>query len=177
MPEKDQTSSSDCVSLDTIYSEKYNEMRRFRDFELNVAAWYTTILVAILGFIAAERISISGFSYILINNLGLQLLLSILTLLIGCASLYSAIYAHWRYEELRDFVTRTLEPPNQYHPSSVRIKPNHLIYITQSFIVSLIIGLSFQPANYILFIVLFLFLILMCWSITMHLKQCTKNNK
>jgi len=29
----------------------YQEMRRYRDYELTVATWYTTILLAVLGFV------------------------------------------------------------------------------------------------------------------------------
>ena len=43
------------VSKDTVYSEFYNEMRRFRDYELTASTWYMAILLAITGFILSAK--------------------------------------------------------------------------------------------------------------------------
>ena len=43
------------VSVDTVYSEMYNEMRRYRDYQFSNAKWHTTSFLALIGAILAAK--------------------------------------------------------------------------------------------------------------------------
>lgn len=45
---------------ESIYSELCNELRRYRDYELTAATWYTAILLALLGFYASAKFGSGG---------------------------------------------------------------------------------------------------------------------
>lgn len=73
------------VNKDTVYSELYSEMRRYRDYHLNVATWYTVILLAVFGEILTVKFGSvqPGLSQLLSTNLAVKILIAVFTTLIG----------------------------------------------------------------------------------------------
>jgi hypothetical protein len=104
----DQTKQA-AVSPDAVYREMYTELRRYRDYELTVATWFTTILLALLagvfviGF-GREYRSPCHSSISLVGTI-----LGVFVLILGLIGWRSSRYAGMRYDELRTF-TNTLEP-------------------------------------------------------------------
>ena len=68
------------ASIDTVYSEASADVRQVRDYELNSAKWYTTILVALVGFLLATKFAptekTTELSNLLNNNLTFQLIIA-----------------------------------------------------------------------------------------------------
>lgn len=46
-PRLDNSTRPEDPSVDAVYSEWYNEMRRYRDFEHTIASWASTVLLAL----------------------------------------------------------------------------------------------------------------------------------
>ena len=128
------------ISKESVYREMYNEMRRYRDYELNSSKWYSTILIAILGFILKDKIFISkSLDYQTSSKYNLQfiILISIITILIVTASCHGVWVAHKRHDELRRY-TNTLEPKwKKFQPSKIAPFTRIFIYVTQ-----IIIGIA-----------------------------------
>ena len=124
------------VSPDIVYQEMYQELRRFRDYELTVSAWYTTILIAIAGAVFTS----SNFQSLLSSWL-LKIIISIVIILIAFSSINSILYVRSRYSQIRSFVDDTLEPSwKDLDPKNLKwIRPYKLILITQAFLVVLIV--------------------------------------
>jgi hypothetical protein len=63
--------TKDRVSRDAIYSEMSNAALRHRNYETEIARWYTTVLVAMLGFIISSRFETpgSGIAQVISENL------------------------------------------------------------------------------------------------------------
>jgi hypothetical protein len=128
------------VSREAVYAEVYNEMRRYRDYELNASTWYTVILLGILGIIVSARFGgqvgqPSQLASNLQDNLLVQSIVAIIDVIIGGASLYSIRYANLRYHQLRNYATNNLEP--DWHKNAmpnvlgkIRYSPLHTIYLT-----------------------------------------------
>lgn len=60
-------------------------MRRYRDYHLNVATWYTVILLAVFGEILTVKFGSvqPGLSQLLSTNLAVKILIAVFTTLIG----------------------------------------------------------------------------------------------
>ncbi|MCX9076077.1 MAG: hypothetical protein OIN88_15745 [Candidatus Methanoperedens sp.] len=100
------------VSKDTVYSEFYNEMRRFRDYELTASTWYMAILLAITGFILSAKFDSGQSTQSNLSQLFIAYRSHIffLIIIIGGSALFSICYATRRYRELRDYADGNLEP-------------------------------------------------------------------
>jgi len=121
------------VSKDTVYSEFYAEMRRFRDYELTISTWYTAILLAVLGAILTFKFgpTSSELSHLLRTNLLIKILLAGVSSLIGISGLCSVIYASRRYHELREYVDKNLEPKwKKFKPEYKKWGPRQAILMT-----------------------------------------------
>jgi len=117
------------ASKDAVYSEFYEEMRRFRDFELNVSTWYTNILLAILAGIIALKV---GAGICPNTNPAVEFVIIIVVILLGYSSYYSIKYANRRYRQLRKYVDENLEPDwKDFEPEKIKIVPRHFILLTQ----------------------------------------------
>ena len=137
------------ISIDIIYQEYYQEMRRYRDYELISSTWYTAILIAITGFVIDVLFG-KGFPQIkllLNSNLPVQIFTSLATTFIGCASIYSIRWANLRYEELKYFVFTVkksyIQEDYQFTPKPRKMKPVRLIYSVHYLILSIL--------NYVIF--------------------------
>ena len=135
-PKKIKNNKPEEVSSDIAYQELYQEMRRYRDYELSVSNWYTTILLAILGGILTAKYG---------GNLGLEKLAReglfkfvavFIVLLIGISGMWSVYFSHRRHEHLSDYIfdkNLNLEPDwkKNYKPENIWLKPHCLILVTQ----------------------------------------------
>jgi len=127
--------NSNEVSKDTVYSELYAEMRRFRDYELAVSTWYTAILIAILAALLTAKFGAvqSDFSQILGTNFLNRLLIVGFVTLIFSGGCYSVIYSHQRYNELRKYVDECLEPEwKKFKPKKRKVTPREFMLLTQA---------------------------------------------
>jgi len=121
--QKTPLANHDMASCDIVYQELYEEMRRYRDYELSVATWYTAILAAIFGVLIAIKPQLDSL------NCVVKSLIVALILLLGISSLYSICYAHKRYNQRREIADK-LEPGWNTPPPKQTITPRHLICIT-----------------------------------------------
>lgn len=146
------------VSTDTIYQEMYQEMRRYRDYELTSSTWYTAFLIAILGFLAKVVYGNNDFAQLrclLTSTWYFQLFISGAITLLGCASVYSVRYVNLRYKEIKDYVfnepaTRQFFRPDwrTFSPKDRRIKPVCLIYIVHFLILAISNAIIFSSRGY-----------------------------
>lgn len=126
------------VSKDTVYSEYYAEMRRFRDYELAASTWHIVILLAMLSgyltiLLAWKDSEIAQF---ITNNLFVRLIIVIFTTLIGSGGFFAVYYAAKRYQHLRNYVTEILEPKwNNYSPLPWKIMPYKVLLLIQALLV------------------------------------------
>ena len=120
------------VSPDIVYQELYQEMRRFRDYELSSSTWYTVILLAILSAIISVKYA--GNLYLkdtIFGNCTVKVVVLLVIILIGFSSVWSAYYVQRRYHHLRNY-TDYLEPEwHNYQPEIIFPAPYHLILLTQ----------------------------------------------
>ncbi len=126
------------VSDESIYSELCNELRRYRDYELTAATWYTAILLALLAFYASAKFGSDG-EYV--RSLAASILVLSLSTVLGFSSCYSVWFAHWRYSDIRDIVReKHLEPKwvvdaFKKITDKKAIPPRYLIYLIQLLLV------------------------------------------
>jgi hypothetical protein len=145
-------SKNEKISNEAVYSELYNEMRRYRDYELSASTWYTAILIALLGFIVSVKYGssdpVSTFSHIWY----FQVLVLLISTILGVSSFYSIWYANKRYSEIRKIVDEHLEPKwvkEAFKPILLqkRVRPRRFIYIIQILLVVVTWVISFLPRN------------------------------
>lgn len=110
------------ISPDAVYQEMYQEMRRYRDYEITSSQWYTGFLVIILGaMINAKQL----------NPLILFCVI-VLSILLTFCGITSVIYAKTRHQALRKWVTDWYEPFwKDFKPDEKGIKPWKLIIVSQ----------------------------------------------
>ena len=127
------------VARDTVYSEMYAEMRRFRDYELSSASWYTAMLLALLGglflYSTTEEPALT---------VDLVKTIAILLAAVLCAAGWFAVGYSWaRYRELRDYTTAQLEPGwHRFTPKSHDWTPRHSIYVSQGILAVAVVILA-----------------------------------
>jgi len=147
----------DEVTKDTVYSELYQEMRRFRDYHLNVATWYTVILLALLGGIFTIKYS-SDFSNIsrLFTNLLVKFLIIGFTILLGFSGIFSILFASDRHDQIREYVNTHLEPTwkPKFEPHKFKI-----------------FNLNFTPTGFMILTIIILMLSIIV-IVLLELKQC-----
>jgi hypothetical protein len=141
------------VSKGTVYSERYNEMRRYRDYELTASTWYSVILLGILGFLISakfgDNLASALFKFSPEDRILIQIFTAVAVTLIGACSLFSVRYVASRYDELREHVTRELEPPKwMFTPREFPIQPRHAIYAVQLLMVGASNAVLFTPPVY-----------------------------
>lgn len=136
--QSNKENKSDEVSRDTVYSEMYAEMRRFRDYHLNVASWYTVILLAILTAVLTMKFGSGqpGIFQRLGTNLLVKISILVFATLLGMSSCRSIRYASKRYDELRKYVDDHLEPLwKDFKPKRVKFTPQFFMLTTQILLV------------------------------------------
>ena len=129
------------VDRNTVYTQMYTEMRRFRDYIFSGSTWYTALMLAILAFVVTPRFSgvcpQSRLTAIMIHSVIMKIILVILTVLIVFSSCYNIYYAFRRYTYNRIFVSHYLEPEWKnkiYDEDKIKFQPHHLLYATQALI-------------------------------------------
>ena len=137
------------VSIDTVYAEHYNEMRRYRDYEIAAPTWYFAILFVFLGFIVSSKFDdafqVASNASIFDVSFPAKLLAALLSTTVTTMSLYSIRFANIRYHEIRDYVN-TLEPQwKTFIPSKRKITPVHLVYISHGLLLGILVFLLFFP--------------------------------
>jgi hypothetical protein len=111
------------ISPDIVYQEMYQEMRRYRDYELISSQWYTGFLVVILGALIAGK----QFNPIILISI------KVISLILTFGWIFSVIYVKDRNKELRNWVTKWYEPTwKDFKPEEKDIKPWQLIIVSQS---------------------------------------------
>jgi len=135
------------VSSDIAYQELYQEMRRYRDYELSASTWYTTILLAILGGILAAKYGNPALIQ-LFRECFVKFIAAFIVLIVGGSGVWSIYFSHRRYRHIRDYVfdkKLKIEPDwkEKYTPENIFPEPRHLILITQFMLIILSITLIF----------------------------------
>lgn len=137
------------VSSDIVYQELYQEMRRYRDYELSVSTWYTAILLAILGGVFTAKYGDLGLAQ-LANECVIKFIAAFIVLIVGGSGLYSIWFSYRRYKHISEYIFNkklNLEPSwkSIYTPEKVFLKPRHLIMTTQIILIVLTILVIILP--------------------------------
>jgi hypothetical protein len=118
------------VSRDTVYEQLCIEMRRYRDYQMVITGWYTTLLlgtIAGLFSIRGTHIRFEGFWI-----LAFGAFIAIVGGFIG----YIIWYSHKRYQQLRELTDhkfpREKAPNKILDPSKPYVKPHHLLIAISS---------------------------------------------
>ena len=132
MDKDEKIENSDEVSKNTVYSELYAEMRRYRDYELVASPWYTMILLAILGAILTMKFGATESKlYEFINRKEIKFIVFVVVTFIGFSICYSLRYVSQRYHELREHADK-LEPEwNKLKLKPMKFAPNILMLTIQ----------------------------------------------
>jgi hypothetical protein len=141
------------VKREAVYREMYNEGRRYRDYEFTSSAWYTGFLLAIFGFLVATRFGSAAPSLarLLAQSCALKLAIVLGAAAIAAISNFLVWYSYSRYEELRTYMTKKLEPAwKEFVPRKHAFVPRYIYYSTPWVVVVLIVltTLAFAPDQY-----------------------------
>lgn len=102
------------ASVDTIYSEASADVRQIRNYELSSAKWYTTILVAVVGFILICKFTptekATKLSILLNDNFVFQLVAATIITLIALFTAFSIMYAHKLHRQIEQYIDENLAP-------------------------------------------------------------------
>ena len=122
------------VSVNTVYSEIYTEMRRHRDYQFANAQWYTTLLLALIGVILTTKYGgqSPGIKNVIDENVGVKLIITFVTIIVCINSCFTILYSHKRYEKLREYTDKTLEPNwKKFTPEKTIIQPHNALIFNQ----------------------------------------------
>jgi len=146
--------NSDKVSIDSLYSEMYEEGRYYRRHELTSGTWYTVILLGILAAIVTVKSgNPSSILYTLFQNelYFIKLPIAIIVGIIGFNGIYSLYYSGKRYDFIRNNLDK-LEPNNNnnnnrnsnpFKPSKYSITPRQCIMFNMFILTVIILILIF----------------------------------
>lgn len=101
------------VNRDAVYAQLYFEMRRYRDYELTAATWWTALLVAILSgllWISAASGAAQNILVPILRDFRVKTLMTVPLFLFGLGILHALHYTNLRYQVLRRFCDKELEP-------------------------------------------------------------------
>lgn len=138
------------VSIDTVYSEMYAEMRRHRDYQFSSATWHTTLLLALAGLILAAKYggNISGMKDIIANHAETKWIIGLIAVVVCFNSCYAIIYSHRRYADLRKYADDNIEPSwrKRFTPRTTVLQPHILLVVSQLILLVIIIASLYLPA-------------------------------
>ena len=135
------------VSSDSIYSEMSGAALRHRNYETETARWYTTILVAILGFVLTAKFGEpqSGVAELLSGSVLVQIAFSAIVVSIAVSSCYSIQYYHRQHMLLERYVDTLLEPEEIDRRVRIlkmpKLKPRFLLMWVQMLLALIIVVL------------------------------------
>jgi hypothetical protein len=100
------------ASPDTVYTQMCAELRSYRDDELRVATWFTSILLGILAAIVAGKYAAPGspLGVALERCPSLKWCLALVPILLSVFGAWSIADAMRKYGKLWTWMTDTLEP-------------------------------------------------------------------
>ena len=108
------------ASWDIVYQEKHEEMRSYRDYELNISSWVITFLLAILG--------VSTTDYF--DTWQQKLIISLLAVLFTAAGILSVLYASAKFEAHKTILFEELKiEPKEYRESWEKKKREDYVLI------------------------------------------------
>ena len=149
--ESDQTvkENKDVVPRKDIYYQLSDVALRHRNYETETARWYTTILVAILGFILSAKSGTpqSALGQLLSENFLGQIALSAVVFAITFSSCYAIQFYHRQHSLLEKYIDTLLEQEEVNKRKSIlnmpKLKPRFLLTGTQIFLALIIIVVIF----------------------------------
>lgn len=156
---KKKTGGKEKVSINLIYQEIYQEMRRLRDYEINSSSWYTAILVAMLGFVVTIKYGDGTFDSelksLLDTSVFVQCLFALVITFLGWSSACSVRYVSMRYHELKNYLfdkrhVDLLSALNwaEFRPIERVVEPVNLIYLTHFMILAISNSIIFMPNGF-----------------------------
>jgi hypothetical protein len=112
---EDTRQESQIVSLDALYNQMHSELRSYRDHELRVATWFTSILLAILAAIVAGKYAAPGspLGVAVERCPSLKWLLALVPVLLSFFAAWSIADAMRRCGQLQKWLTDRLEPKSE----------------------------------------------------------------
>ncbi|MDY7080068.1 MAG: hypothetical protein SXV54_24575 [Chloroflexota bacterium] len=125
------------VPQSSIYSKMSDAAMRHRNYETETAKWYTTILVAMLGFILSSKFGTpdSGVAHLLSKNLPTQVTFTVVVFSIALLSCYSIQFYHLQHTRLERYIDTLLEPGEAKRRTDIlkmpKLKPRLLMMGTQ----------------------------------------------
>jgi len=131
IPIPDNNDNKINIEGEVIFKEMYQEMRRHRDYVHISSTWYTTFLIAIIGFLLNSNKYNYLYEIIRSNDRSIfKFIIFAIALCILLFSIFSVGYSQSRYDETKDFINKNFrsilpDPPRK------TFTPRHVIYITQ----------------------------------------------
>jgi len=118
-------------SIDSIYEQKFIEMRRHRDYEIRASTWYTTILTSVIIGICILKFGTFNqrFFYSNADMAFLYFGINILVAILSFAGAHTVWYSNKRYQEIRSWMDTHMELVNEHKFSPIKhiVKPNQVI--------------------------------------------------
>jgi hypothetical protein len=141
---------SDPIQPSAVYSEMYNEMGRFRDYQFRSSTWYTALLLAILGFLIATRFGTTApkFDQLVGQSCCVKFLIILLAVVIAAVSSYLIHYSNRRYRHLRHWTDEHLEPEwkkKRFTVDERCLKPHWIYHFTAWVLVAIISVVTILP--------------------------------
>ena len=106
-------------SKDVVYQQLYQEMRRYRDYQIVVSGWYATLAMGVIaGLFAIPKLDV---------NFGVCFahLFSIFFILAGLGISYVIWYANNRYVSLKELANQIYSAS----PHEILVKPHHILIL------------------------------------------------
>jgi hypothetical protein len=95
--------SSSIVDFNTQYTQAYNELRRYRDYELQAAGWFAVLQIGLATLAWRDLLFLHKN---LDNNGFAQFVFTALVYLIGVSGVISVSFAQARYQALQNATVR-----------------------------------------------------------------------
>ena len=141
--------TKDRVTKDSIYSKMSDVAMRHRNYETETARWYTTVLVAMLGFVLSSKFETpeSGIAKPLSRNLPGQAALAVVVLSIALLSCYSIQFYHLQHTRVEEYIDTLLESKEVKKRTDIlkmpKLKPRFLMMGTQILLAFMTVALIF----------------------------------
>ena len=141
--------NKDRIPRKDIYSQLSDAALRHRNYETETARWYTTILIAILGFILSVKFGApqSGVAQLLSGNFLGQITFASVVFIIAFSSCYAIQFYHRQHTLLERYVDTLLKQEEVKKRNLIlnmpKLKPRFLLMGTQTLLALVTIVLIF----------------------------------